>query len=59
MYPLCVQSTVGKLFFMEIFTFILSLIRRSHLHCVGKMQGFVILKQVMRVAARVAEMFLK
>jgi hypothetical protein len=59
MYPPLRTKYCRQNLFMEIFTFILSLIRRSHLHCVDKMQGFVILKQVVRVATRVAEMFLK
>ena len=59
MSPLSVTRYSRKILFMEIFTFIPSLIRLSQLHCADKMQDFVILKQVVRVVSRVAEMFLK
>jgi hypothetical protein len=59
MYPLSITKYCRQILYMEILTFILSFIQRSHLHCVDKRQGFVMLKQVVRVATRVAEMLLK
>jgi hypothetical protein len=59
MYPLSIKKYCKQILFIEIFTFILSLIRCSHSHCVDKTQGFVMLKQVVRFATRVAEMLLK
>jgi hypothetical protein len=53
------KSSFGKLFFLRKRSLFYSKINTTLTHCADKMQGFIMLKQVVRIATTTAEMLLK